>query len=415
MIPMVCTLLLSESPSRAPRLSHTPICARQAAAPYSPPNRPPRMPPSQLHVQRIAPPQVGRPVSFLSGPLSGRLVRVQLDELQKANVGRKCGIKDRRPLDPPPVVKLRLFEVANPGTAQETERELVDVTEPISLGFVCFVDLFPFPNPDAAGPTTAQGATGPLHLSSASSSGPSYGHYGEPGGSSSTSLVEAPFPPHTDSRSGSSSHAPLRTETINPSLAGSTASAPPHTPPRPTAADIQPLTEPHAPAPAPASAPAPAPGTAHEAPRPEQVLCYVDGAPIAQDTCCTSAFVGTSFVSMSCTPYRAPAILGIFSDLAVNTTGTFLLRYRAVNILHATAAPRAPRPVLAECWGGPVAVYSANMFPGLQESTDLTKTLSKLGVPVNIRQTERRKRTQDHLAERTQRRLKKAPGPRAGS
>jgi len=78
----------------------------------------------------------------------------------------------------------------------------------------------------------------------------------------------------------------------------------------------------------------------------------------------------------------------------VNVTGTFLIRYRVVNTLHATFE-HSRRAVLAECWGGPVVIYPANMFPGLQESTDLTKTLSELGVPVNMRQTERKKRRND--------------------
>lgn len=52
--------------------------------------------------------------------------------------------------------------------------------------------------------------------------------------------------------------------------------------------------------------------------------------------------------------------------------GTFLLRYRVANIF-STAVGMDKMPILAECWGGPVIVYSTKGFPGLAESTDLTK------------------------------------------
>ncbi|KAH9931918.1 velvet factor [Fomitopsis serialis] len=210
---------------------------------------------------------MGRPaVSFLSGPLAGRTIRVQLDELQKADLGRKCAVKDRRPLDPPPVVRLRLFELDNVGTMQETEHELTNLSEPMALGFVCFVDLFPFPGGNDAEPSS------------------------------------------------------------------------------------------------------------------DQIVAYIEGAPITHGTCCTTAFVGTTFVSVSSFNIRGESILlGVFPDLAVNVTGKFLTRYRVVSTLHATFE-HSRRAVLAECWGGPVVIYPANMFPGLQESTDLTKVLETVSV-----------------------------------
>ncbi|KAG6853432.1 hypothetical protein C0991_004432 [Blastosporella zonata] len=52
--------------------------------------------------------------------------RLSLQELQKANVGRKCAIVDRRPIDPPPVVLLRLFRVYNAGTSAQIEEEVSD-------------------------------------------------------------------------------------------------------------------------------------------------------------------------------------------------------------------------------------------------------------------------------------------------
>jgi len=64
--------------------------------------------------------------TFTAGQFVGRTLRVELEELQKAESGRKYAKVDRRPLDPPPAVLLRLFE---PGDSQnggyEYERELL--------------------------------------------------------------------------------------------------------------------------------------------------------------------------------------------------------------------------------------------------------------------------------------------------
>ena len=76
---------------------------------------------------------------------------------------------DRRPLDPPPAVLLKLFYIYNPGTNRETEKEVENyesVPAPLApalkiltiyvfsdlqnLGLLCNVDLFPAPPPDDA-------------------------------------------------------------------------------------------------------------------------------------------------------------------------------------------------------------------------------------------------------------------------
>jgi hypothetical protein len=49
---------------------------------------------------------------------------MKLQEIQKADLGRKYARVDRRPLDPPPVVLLRMFHVHHPDSDQEMEREL---------------------------------------------------------------------------------------------------------------------------------------------------------------------------------------------------------------------------------------------------------------------------------------------------
>jgi hypothetical protein len=36
---------------------------------------------------------IGRPVTFRNGPFAHQTIRTQLEELQQANIGRKCGKK----------------------------------------------------------------------------------------------------------------------------------------------------------------------------------------------------------------------------------------------------------------------------------------------------------------------------------
>jgi len=95
---------------------------------------------------------VGNFVRYDCGPLAGRIVRAELHEYQKPDIGRKFAKRDRRPLDPPPVVRLRMFELLDPGLPSECEVELsaddIDVS-----GLIAQIDLFPVP-PPIEGPLT---------------------------------------------------------------------------------------------------------------------------------------------------------------------------------------------------------------------------------------------------------------------
>lgn len=85
---------------------------------------------------------IGRPIkNIVSGPFAGRTIRFQLHEYQKPDVGRKFAKRDRRPVDPPPVVRLRMFEVRDEDTPNEREEELHADSIDIS-GLVAHVDLF---------------------------------------------------------------------------------------------------------------------------------------------------------------------------------------------------------------------------------------------------------------------------------
>ncbi|CAE6367826.1 unnamed protein product [Rhizoctonia solani] len=84
---------------------------------------------------------IGKPIRNVSGPFAGRTIRSRLEEYQKPDLGRKFARRDRRPVDPPPVVRLRMFEVIQEGTVDQREEEIpADSIE--TSGLVAHVDLF---------------------------------------------------------------------------------------------------------------------------------------------------------------------------------------------------------------------------------------------------------------------------------
>ncbi|KAF9777833.1 hypothetical protein BJ322DRAFT_1025561 [Thelephora terrestris] len=77
-----------------------------------------------------------------AGMFTGRTIRAEVEEVQKANVGRKyAASKDRRALHPPPVVGRRIFDVrdAGNGTTHDTELDYRGVQ---AIGLICHVEAF---------------------------------------------------------------------------------------------------------------------------------------------------------------------------------------------------------------------------------------------------------------------------------
>jgi len=115
--------------------------------------------------------------------------------------------------------------------------------------------------------------------------------------------------------------------------------------------------------------------------------CY----PVTESSRRTDALVGAALSHAGCYPFQGkPSLLFVFHDIASNLEGSFILRYRVSNILSHAQGP-SDMPVLAECYGGPFKVYASKEFPGLPQSTDLTNSLSMLGVPVHCRDSARRR------------------------
>ncbi|KAG8906776.1 hypothetical protein FRB99_006153 [Tulasnella sp. 403] len=84
---------------------------------------------------------IGKPITYTRGPNAGKTIRAALEEYQKPDLGRKFAKRDRRPLDPPPVVRVRLWEVFDVGLPTQSELELAADDVEVQ-GLVAHVDLF---------------------------------------------------------------------------------------------------------------------------------------------------------------------------------------------------------------------------------------------------------------------------------
>ncbi|EGO01174.1 hypothetical protein SERLA73DRAFT_179274 [Serpula lacrymans var. lacrymans S7.3] len=295
------------------------------------------------HTRRAALSFVNHPIPFESGQFAGQTVRAELVEVQKADLGRKYARVDRRPLDPPPVVLLRLYYVHGFGTDKEIEEEIEDYDDVQSLGLLCNVDLFPVPSeipPNEKHPNSSLSPPPPYPVSS------------------------IPSHPELSTSTFSSYISPFSSEIIRPSL--SIPSGPRvfipngnhHTPSR------------HSP----------------------DVIAHYGTYPVAESLKCTSSLVGATFVQPVYVDHSGRrSLMFVFADLAVKIEGFFVLRYRVFDIFSKTYG-NGDLPIQAECFGGAFKVYSTKEFPGLRASTKLTKQLARGGVRLNIRETERRRR-----------------------
>lgn len=255
-------------------------------------------------------------------------MRAELVEIQKADLGRKYARVDRRPLDPPPVVQLRLYYTHNEGTDSESEQEVQDYDDVQNIGLLCNVDLFSVPTqPD----NSSEPGTLPHQLSPVVQTvclPP--GGYPPPPISSTSQL-----PPFSNSSRVLVSDAKL-----------------PH---------LQPYV-------------------------------HLDPFQTPEDTKCTTALSGATFVQPTCIDYEGRrALVFPFADLAVKIEGDFFLRYRIFD-LFSRMSGLVDVPVQAECYGGSFHIYSTKEFPGLQPSTELSKQLSRYGVRLNTRETERKRK-----------------------
>ena len=75
---------------------------------------------------------------------------------------------------------------------------------------------------------------------------------------------------------------------------------------------------------------------------------------------------------------KIPSTFFIFSDLSTRTAGLYRLRFQLINWGHVEDTGQQ-MPVLAEAWTEPFRVYPAKDFPGMRDSSPLAEGLKELG------------------------------------
>ncbi|KAJ3971486.1 velvet factor-domain-containing protein [Lentinula raphanica] len=87
--------------------------------------------------------QKGKFIYFEYGQWRRKIIRAELHELQHADMGRKYAEVDRRSLDPPPVVALRLYERIQIGHYRYQDTEITNYEDIESIGLLCSAELIP--------------------------------------------------------------------------------------------------------------------------------------------------------------------------------------------------------------------------------------------------------------------------------
>ncbi|KAI0077987.1 hypothetical protein K474DRAFT_986496 [Panus rudis PR-1116 ss-1] len=323
-------------------------------------------------------------ITFTSGFLAGRTVRAELVELQKADMARKFAIRDRRPLDPPPILQLNLFEILNPGTPSETEREFRELEE-ASLGMVCQADLFRLDPPDEA-PL-------PLSIPNNNPNGPSrlYPVYSVTDARPNllAALSEAAS---SDRRSTSSATSRFSTGFPDSFSFNMTCHTSRSTP-TPSNARI-PVPSSESPV---QTGPSMCRHRMRSSPGSEanaKILGYVGNQAITQSMLRTDALAANKVSEAMVLNYEGKdTIMFAFPDLSVRVVGNFALGYRVFHIHSCITNSDGTQcsPMMASCLGGSFRVYETKDFPGLQPSTNLSKLLALHGVKMATRYEVRRR------------------------
>ncbi|KZP21308.1 hypothetical protein FIBSPDRAFT_919604 [Athelia psychrophila] len=301
------------------------------------------------NARRPAVSYVGQPMHFATGQFAGQTIRTELIEVQQAELGRKYARVDRRPLDPPPAVLFKIFRILNPGTDDETESEVENYDDVQSIGLLCTVDLFPVPSSvlpghaEVSGLNVLSSSHHSPYIASSQSDASAFPGYNHPPGNHNYSV---PMPP------------PIH---------------------------ITVPQQPHD-----QVAHRPGPGYYSPANTTWDIVAYAGTHPIIENSKCTNALVGQTFVQSYKVKYKGRMVLMfVFADLAIKIEGVFILRYRAFDIFSKKYNDNE-LAIQSECYGGAFRVYSTKDFPGLQASTELTKDLARWGVRLNIRESERK-------------------------
>jgi len=287
---------------------------------------------------------------FADSSFSAHLV-----ELQPAERGRKFASKDRRPLDPPPIVQLQIFRtIVDPSTGASTKEEIIDYGLHNILGCMCSVELYRV-TPESTPSITDTDSMAPIsgflhsrgelgvpeeHVLASTATVVSQERLTYSGVEVSTSGIYTPHP------AGDAPSDSAFTGTLSASLSA---------------------------------------------------VVLSDGTSGEQK--CSEELFGTNVVQVRPVNHDGRSILlFVFGDIAVRAEGWFSLRYRFFDIFSTTREGQSTS-ILAECKGKQFRVYASKEFPGLKASTELTLLAVRHGISVHVRQKERKRRRRSSVDE----------------
>ncbi|KAF7730726.1 hypothetical protein EC973_001675 [Apophysomyces ossiformis] len=106
---------------------------------------------------------------------------------------------------------------------------------------------------------------------------------------------------------------------------------------------------------------------------------------------CTRVLMGSlvSSPSLLKNPDGEQGLYFAFPDLSIRTEGVYTLRFSLMKLTSADFQEGAQSKVLAQVFSDPFTVYSAKKFPGMTESTELSKTFAKQGLKIPVRNATR--------------------------
>ncbi|KAG2200187.1 hypothetical protein INT47_009825 [Mucor saturninus] len=109
---------------------------------------------------------------------------------------------------------------------------------------------------------------------------------------------------------------------------------------------------------------------------------------------CTRVLMGSlvSSPSLLKNPEGDQGLYFAFPDLSIRTEGQYTLRFSLIKLISSDFQPNAVSRVITQVYSDPFTVYSAKKFPGMTESTELSKVFAKQGLKIPIRNDVRAKK-----------------------
>ncbi|CAO0792904.1 unnamed protein product [Mucor circinelloides] len=110
---------------------------------------------------------------------------------------------------------------------------------------------------------------------------------------------------------------------------------------------------------------------------------------------CTRVLMGSlvSSPSLLKNPEGEQGLYFAFPDLSIRTEGRYTLRFSLMKLVNSDFQENAKSKIVAQVFSDPFTVYSAKKFPGMTESTELSKAFAKQGLKIPIRNDVRARKT----------------------